>query len=340
MKGLGLIDKFILFINSVFALCLLLSLLVLYIPPERFPQLSVLSLGVSPLLVINVIFFLFWLLRVKKQLFLSLFVLAVCFVQFNKFYQFDFSKKPNTNENHLKVMSYNVRIFNLYNWIKEDNLQQKLEDFIKKEKPDVISFQEYYSKTKVSLTQFPYKYIKLQGEAPSFGQAIYSKYPIVNSGSLDFKNTGNNAIFADIVKGKDTIRIYNIHLESLQINQDDVDFKQEASKRLFRRIAASFKIQQNQINQVVAHKNRSKYKTIVTADLNNTAFSFVYRKLKGNMKDAFSESGKGLGKTYTIKKIPLRIDFILTDEELTVEEFNTHTVPYSDHFPISAVLSW
>jgi len=58
------------------------------------------------------------------------------------------------------------------------------------------------------------------------------------------------------------------------------------------------------------------------------------------MKDAFSESGKGLGKTYTVKKIPLRIDFILTDEELTVEKFNTHTVHYSDHFPISAVLSW
>ena len=340
MKGLGLIDKFILFTNSVFALCLLLSLLVLYIPPERFPLLSVLSLVVSPLLLINVIFFLFWLLRVKKQLFLSLFVLAICFVQFNKFYQFDFSKKSTNHENHLKVMSYNVRIFNLYNWIKEDNLQQKLEDFLKKENPDVISFQEYYSKTKVSLTQFSYNYIKLQGKAPSFGQAIYSKYPIVNSGSLDFENTGNNAIFADIVKGKDTLRIYNIHLESLQINPDDVDFKQEASQKLLRRIASSFIIQQRQINQVIAHKKNTKYKTIVTADLNNTAFSYVYRKLKGNMKDAFSESGRGLGKTYTIKKIPLRIDFILTDKELKVEEFNTLTEKYSDHFPISALISW
>jgi len=237
-------------------------------------------------------------------------------------------------------MSYNVRIFNLYNWIKEDNLQQKLEDFLKKENPDVISFQEYYSKTKVSLTQFSYNYIKLQGKAPSFGQAIYSKYPIVNSGSLDFENTGNNAIFADIVKGKDTLRIYNIHLESLQINPDDVDFKQEASQKLLRRIASSFIIQQRQINQVIAHKKNTKYKTIVTADLNNTAFSYVYRKLKGNMKDAFSESGRGLGKTYTIKKIPLRIDFILTDKELKVEEFNTLTEKYSDHFPISALISW
>jgi len=340
MKGLGLIDKFIFFINSLFALCLLLSLLVLYIPPQRFPLLSVLSLVVSPLLLVNVIFLLFWLLRVKRQLFLSLFVLLVCFTQFNSFYQFDFSKKTEEKENQLKVMSYNVRIFNIYNWIKDDNLHAKIETLIKTDDPDVISFQEYHSTNKISLSQFPYKYIKLQSEEPSFGQAIYSKYRIIDQGSLDFKDTGNNAIFVDILKGKDTLRVYNIHLESLQISPEDVDFKQEASQRLLKRISTSFTTQQEQINVVLSHLEHIKHKTIITADLNNTAFSYVYRKLKGDKKDAFSKAGKGVGKTFTFKRIPLRIDFILVDKAFTVTDFKTGTEMYSDHFPISTTLHW
>jgi len=57
----------------------------------------------------------------------------------------------------------------------------------------------------------------LSGKKVKYGQAIFSKFPIVKSGSIEFPNTANNAIYADIVKGSDTIRIYNVHLQSLRI---------------------------------------------------------------------------------------------------------------------------
>lgn len=334
------IDKILYFINSIFALCLLLSLFVPYFPPQKFPILSVFSIMVSPLLLVNVFFFLFWLLRVKRQLFLSLIILIISFVQFNHFYQFDFSKEIPLNNNHLKVMTYNVRLFNLYEWIKDENVQWNISNLIKKENPDVLSFQEYHTKKEVELSQYPYNYEKFRGKSNKSGQAIYSKYPIVNKGSIDFKDTFNNAIFVDIIKQEDTIRIYNIHLESLQINPDDVDFDQENSERLLRRIAGSFKEQQLQTDKVVSHITQSPYKTIITADLNNTAFSYVYRQLKKGKIDAFAEAGKGLGKTFSFKKIPLRIDFIIADKEMQVQHFTTHTEKYSDHHPISATLTW
>jgi len=340
VKKLGLIDKFIFFFNSVFALCLLLSLLVPYIPPQKFPLLALLSLVVPPLLIINVLFFLFWLLRVKRQMLLSLIVLIICAVQFNSFYRLGFGEAPALKENQLKVMNYNVRLFNIYDWIKDEDIPLQISEFIAESDPDVISFQEYSGNKRVNLSSYPHSYIHLVKQKPEFGQAIYSKYPIIDKGSLDFKGTSNNAIFADIVKDNDTIRIYNIHLQSLQINESDVDFDQEASKRLLRRISQSFQIQQNQAESISVHSKSINHKSIIMADLNNTAFSYAYRKIKGNKKDAFAERGKGLGTTYLVKNIPLRIDFILTDPAFTINEFTTHFKQLSDHFAISSVLSW
>lgn len=334
------IDKCIYFINVLFALALLLSLFVAYIPPQNFPIVSVFSLIVSPLLVANILFALFWILRVKRRFFLSVLVLGVSVVQLNRFYQLDFSNDVPVGENQLYVMSYNVRIFNLYQWIDDPELPQKMAAFIAQQSPEVIGFQEYHAQHELSLQDYPYRYSKLRGKGKNSGQAIYSKFPIIHAGSLDFEGTFNNAIFSDIVKGKDTLRIYNIHLESLQVNPNDVDFDQENSEKLIRRIASSFKKQQHQADKTLAHIRQSPYKTIVLADLNNTAFSYVYRLLSTDKKDAFTQAGKGIGKTYSFKKIPLRIDFILVDNQFTVNEFTTHTEQFSDHFPISTRLSW
>ncbi|WP_339611276.1 endonuclease/exonuclease/phosphatase family protein [uncultured Planktosalinus sp.] len=340
MKKLGFIGKVLYFFNSLFALALLLSLLVPFIPPKSFPFIGVLSLVVSPLLLINLLFFVYWLLRLKRQMLFSLIILAICFIQFNSFYRILMTDPPPLQEKQLNVMSFNVRLFNNYNWLPAKDIPLQINSLIKKNNPEIISFQEYSNNSEIDLKDYVHKYIELKKQKPGFGQAIYSKYPIVNSGNLLFENTSNNAIFVDVVKALDTIRIYNVHLQSIQINEADVDFDQERSKRLLRRIANAFQIQQSQAEKFVEHSNNNNYKTIVTADLNNTAFSYVYRKIKGAKKDAFAERGKGLGKTFELKKIPLRIDFIFSDPAFMVNSFETHSEKLSDHYAISSVLSW
>lgn len=340
MKGLGFIDKVIYFFNSLFALALLLSLLVPFIPPQSFPLIGVLSLVVSPLLLVNIVFFIYWLLRFKRQMLLSLIILGICFFQFNSFYRIAMTDPPPMLQKQLKVMNFNVRLFNNYDWLPDKDIPEQINGLITSTNPDIISFQEFSNNETINLNAYPHNYIQLKKQQPGFGQAIFSKYPIVNSGNLQFENTSNNAIFVDILKENDTIRIYNIHLQSIQINEKDVDFDQERSKRLLKRIANAFQVQQTQAEQLVEHSNKSPYKTIVTADLNNTAFSYVFRKIKGDKKDAFAERGSGLGKTFELKKIPLRIDFILTDPDFTVNTFETHSEKLSDHFAISSTVSW
>lgn len=338
MKKLKFFDKLLWLINRIVAVLLLLSFILPFLPPKTFSVLSVLSLGVALLIIINVVFFLYWLFKLKKQLILSLVVLIIGYFSFGSLYKFT-SSKHVASPNNFKVMNYNVRLFNLYNWIPEKGIETKMIDFIKNESPDVLSLQEYHPHKNIDLSFFKYKFEKLSGNKTRYGQAIFSQFPIINSGSIEFPDTGNNAIYADVVKGEDTIRFYNIHLESLRIDPKVENLDTKESERLFKRIGTAFKMQQFQMELFLMHKNQCDYKMVICGDFNNTAFSYVYRKIKGDLNDTFKEAGNGFGRTYDFKFFPVRIDFILADQAFNVNGFKAYNQHYSDHYPVMATLS-
>src|SRR5690606_5983632 len=272
---LKLVDKIIYILNVVLALLLLLSYFLPYLPPKTFSILSVISLGVVFLVLINLLFFVYWLLRLKRQFFLSLVIPIIGYVMYGTFYEFSTAETVK-EEKAIKVMNYNLRMFNLYEWIPQKDIDTKILDFIKTESPDVLSIQEFHPNQNMDFSFFKYKYERLSGKKITSGQAIFSKFPIVNSGSIEFPNTSNNAIFADIVKGEDTIRVYNIHLESMHINTNVDSLKKEKSERLIKRIGKTFEMQQLQTEQFLKHKAACKYKMIICGDFNNTSFSYVY----------------------------------------------------------------
>lgn len=338
MKKLSFRNKTVYFINVVVAILLLLSFILPFLPPKTFSILAVVNLGVSFLIIINVLFFLYWVFQLKRQFMLSLIVLLIGYLSFGSLYKFSASTKIDSPQN-IKVMNYNVRLFNLYEWIPEKGIETKIIDFIKKESPDVLSVQEYHPHKNIDLSFFKYKFEKLSGKKTKYGQAIFSKFPIVNSGSIEFPDTANNAIFADVVKGKDTIRFYNIHLESLRIDTKVENLKKEDSERLFKRIGTTFKMQQFQTELFLMHRKQCQYKMVICGDFNNTAFSYVYREIKGDLNDAFKEAGNGFGRTYDFKFFPIRIDFIFTDEAFNINGFKAYNDHYSDHYPIMSTVS-
>ena len=337
MKKLRFFDKVIYLVNAILAILLLLSYLLPLLPPKTFSILAVLNLGVPFLILTNVICFLYWLVKAKRQLLLSFFVLLIGYVFYGSLYRFSFSKSIE-GDNNLKVMNYNVRLFNLYEWIPEKSVETKIIDFVKEQSPDILSLQEYHPHKNINLSFFRYKYEKLSGKKVKNGQAIFSQFPIINSGSVEFPNTNNNAIYVDIVKGKDTVRVYNIHLESLHIDTNVESLKKEDSERLFKRVSNTFKMQQFQTELFLMHKKQCRYKMIICGDFNNTAYSYVYRKIKGDLNDTFNEVGKGFGRTYNFKFFPVRIDYIFSDEAFAVNGFKTYSEHYSDHYPIMATL--
>lgn len=330
-------NKIVFFFNTLVALMLLLSYLLPYVAPKTFAFLSVLSLAVPLLIILNALFVLYWFLKTKRQLLLSVFVLLLGYSHVSALYKFSSSKNVE-NKNNLSIMNYNVRLFNLYNWIPEEHTEQCIVNLIKEAQPDIISFQEYHPHNDVDLSFYKYKYEKLSGTRVKYGQAIFSQYPIIDSGSIEFPNTANNAIYADVVKGDDTIRIYNVHLQSLRI--DDIDnLKTEDSEKLIKRVGETFEMQQLQTELFVKHKVESPYKMVVCGDFNNTAHSYVYKEIKGDLVDTFREAGNGFGRTFDFKYFPVRIDFILADKEFSINSFKTFEEQFSDHYPILTKVS-
>jgi endonuclease/exonuclease/phosphatase family metal-dependent hydrolase len=332
MKKIGVIGKFLFFINSIAAVLLLLGYVLPYIPPHVFPKLSVLSLLIPVLIGVNLVFFVYWLLRLKRKMLLSAAVLLLGFGHITAFFHFgDANLSPRLND--LSILSYNVHSFTQDGNVPRSETAPKIKAFIAEQGADVLCFQEYNPSVSFSQT-YPYEFAKMTNSNNTFGQIIYSKYPIISSGSIDFPASGNNAIYADIVVKSDTIRVYNIHYQSFKMKPSFSDLQEEDSKRLLGRMGTAFEKQEAQLNLFLAHEKTAPYEVIVAGDFNNSATSYVYRKTKGEKVDAFAKAGSGTGKTFTFDFLPLRIDFILVTPSWEVLQFENYDIELSDHFPI------
>ena len=336
MKKLSLLNKIIYLINNVVALLLLLSIAIPFIQPKSFPLISVLSLAVPSLIFAHLLFIVYWLLSGFKKQFLLSFICILLTISFS-YFPYKFNGKKIKDDNSFTILNYNVHIFDIYGMLDTENVPLKISSLIKRNKPDIVAFQEY-ADDQVNLFDFPYKHV-VTGTRKNFGQAIFSKYPIINRGSLHFLNSSNNAIFVDIIRKNDTLRIYNLHLESFGIKVDNINLNEKDSKKLLHRLSRSFVKQQRQVENFIRHRDSCNYKIITCGDFNNTAYSWAYRNIRGDAKDTFIEAGKGFGKTYSFQKYPLRIDFILVDEEIEVNEHQNFDVKLSDHEPVLAKLS-
>ena len=339
MKKLNFFDKFIYILNSISAFILLLSYLIPKIKPSILSSLSLLSLIIPIIFFINMLFIIYWIVKLKRQFLLSFIILLLGFNYVKSFINFSNNSEYVGGEK-ISIMSYNVRMFNIYNWIKKTGVKDSIADFIIKTNPDIVSIQEYNNVENFNLIDHPFKYMSLSGEKTKYGQAIFSKFPIINSGEIKFRKSTNSAIFSDIKIGYDTIRLFNIHLQSFKLRSDiDISSINDDSSELINSFSDTFKIQQDQAEIVMQEINRSPYKVVVSGDFNNTAFSYVYNLIKSDLKDSFFEKGNGLGQTYNFNSIPLRIDFILVDKSFKVNNFKTFKFTYSDHFPIFSEFS-
>lgn len=346
MKNLGWFNKVILFFNIVLTVLTFVAYILPFLAPKFFPILSVLTLFLPLMLILNLLFFGYWVIQFKRQMLLSGIVLLLGITFINKFYKFSETNLP-IEEDDFIVMSYNVRLFNLYDWIERD-VSLSISDFIKEQTPDILCIQEFSNQNEVDFRIYKHKYVFIEGKNTKLGQAIFSKYPIVNEGVIPFPNSTNNAIYADIKRGKDTIRVYSMHLQSIKITPDvhEIDeniqgVSQDKSKRMLRRMSRSFTSQQNQAEIIKKHKADCTYPLIICGDLNNSPFSFVYRSVRGDLNDAFEEAGSGFGSTYNFKYYPARIDYIFTDKKFEVKQFNSFpNFRSSDHFPIVTRLAF
>lgn len=301
-----------------------------------------------------------WAIRLKPQVFLSLVAILAGWIFITRYIQFEipFVKKeePKVVKNSFKLLSFNVRLFNRYKWLKGKTSNQEIFDFIDKEFPDIICFQEFFTRDtgeisevqlKKRLARTEYVHIKYtsQQKNSNFGIATFSRYPIVGEGEILFEKTYNLCIYTDIKIDDDTIRVYNNHLQSVRFlkrNYELVDsLKFPYSQKQFSgiwdigtRLNMAFKFRAMQAETIAAHMRKSPYPVIVCGDFNDTPVSFTYQTMRKHLKDAFEEAGSGLGNTYLGRFPSYRIDYILFDEYFGASNYRSPKLKLSDHYPV------
>ncbi len=347
-------------LNIVAAILLLLSYLSVFVSPQHFWPLAIFGLLYPYLFIINVLFVFFWAFVLRKKFLLSLIVVLLggAFLFRNIQFPLPFAKNDKAKEApSFKVMSFNVRLFNLYKWIKLDNAGAEISKYVKAESPDIICFQEFYTKERGSLTEAnlfrklspaKYKHIRYTLRKPgvsNFGIATFSRFPIINTGEIKFSNTFNQCIYTDIKVGKDTIRLYNLHLQSYRLRKENYEFldslkfaynaKQvKGLKNFTYRVKTAYIKRSMQADTVAAHILASPYPVIVCGDLNDSPVSYTYQKISSGLKDAFIESGTGIGSTYLSRFPSFRIDYILHSPKLQAFDYTIPKIGLSDHYPV------
>ncbi len=338
MKNLSLINKLLYIINIVLALLWFCAFLSPYINPQIFSLGAVLAIGYPILLIIHSFFIVYWLVRFNKVIYLSLSILILSYFFSVPVFQTKSKFKALAKDKSFSVMSFNAQLFYFDGGLMEDvhTLQGKVAHFINQEDASIVCLQES-RKSIASSLNYPYQSVN------AFSQ-IYSKFEIIYSAKISFlENSSNQSSFADIVVNYDTVRVYNLHLESLHLGNDDYSLLtewdeetkeyqlQDKTKKLRSKINKASYIRVSQVEQIIESIASSPYPTLICGDFNDVAQSYIYRRLKTDHKDTFLESGKGFGATFRKLLFPFRIDFILAHNSWSAYNFEVLDEKLSDH---------
>ena len=347
MRGLSLINKSLYLINSISLLTLLLSYLSPYISPTFFWPISFFGLVFPILYLVNLTFFVYWLIGFKKPMWANLIILLIGIGNISNY--FGTSPNSNSSEENTKVLSYNVRLFNRYGWIPKENVREDIFAFFTEEDADILCIQEFYTPNEIPDLNYPYRHIGLQNKKSQWHMAIYSKYPQIKKKTVSIKGErmNNTCIYSDMIINEDTIRVYNIHLASNWFKNSDYSFIQnpqkekikEGLKGIASRLKNSFIKRAEEVAVIKEHIKTSPYPIILCGDFNDTPLSFAYNSIKGDLVDAFTVCGKGIGDSFV--KIPaLRIDYIFHDDQLKSSNYKKHKKVLSDHYAVSCDIRW
>jgi len=343
-------------VNVVLVLLLLLAYLSIYVNPATTAFPALFGLAYPYIAAANIVMVLMWIVLFRwYYALISAFALAIGFGYIHNFIRF--TNHGNEEHHDLKLMSYNIRLFNFYEETEKDT-HRKMLQLIRKENPGILCLQEYFvkgdpsageRKLKEALGGTLYTHFKLikSGSASRYGIATVTSYPILYRGDVIHPGSSSLTIFTDIVVDTDTFRIYNNHLQSFRLRRvegtllSDLAGEEQGSSMdniagIYRSLTGGFASRALQVDRVRRHMETSPYPVIVTGDFNDTPVSYTYRKMRRGLKDAFVEAGYGAGFTYRGKYPPNRIDYILYNEEFHCTDFDIVKARYSDHYPIIA----
>ena len=336
------------------AVTMLLTYLVPYVDPARVWFFPVLGLAAPGIYVASVVLMLYWVIRWRTVR--ALVMLAIVVAGLFKVSLFwrpeirrSYAEEAVYDRGSFRVMTYNVRSF--YG----ENGGSSVDDILQliaEQDPDIICLQEFNARLAERSAEFAL--LDEKYESAHFGRtqapdsvygstmAILSKYRILRTGTV---LTPSSSVWADVMIGEDTVRVFNNHLRSTAINASDNEFitshrflsdtaRETKIRSIVTRLRENSVLRARQVDSIAKVAGATRTRKIVCGDFNDTPMSYVYRTMARGLRDAFSECGSVYSHTFRGFYNTLRIDYVLSSEGLEPLSYEVIPVEYSDHHPV------
>ena len=337
-----------------------------YVNPNSFSFLSVLTLALPLILIINLVMMIAWLVVLRwRYALITLVALLLSWGPISTVCPLNVFAKNYETDSTFKVMSYNVANFDYTNqdkpskpmrYILDQNadlvlMQEGSQDRYFLMVPNVISMREEIER------KYPYH---------SDGWrdlVILSKYPytVVPDSVFDKKSNHDAIVYAkafdiDMPGGKQ-LRVVNLHLRSMGMDKEDKDLYSSLTRNeidvnnrnnlnrikhsLYYKLRRAFISHAQEAEIVRSLIDNSPSNVIVCGDFNEAPSSYCYRTIRGNdFRDSFQDCGCGFTYTFNANRMYFKIDHILYRGDMEAVDWHREKVPDSDHYPQIATFVW
>lgn len=357
------VRKTLLVLNIIVAVLYLLSCLAPYIKPTNSWLIAMLGLAFPFLLALMIGFIFLWLIFKPGRVWYSVIILLFGYKSISVLWAFNpasgFESKKAANQ--VRIASWNVARF--LEWKRNNNEKSrtrlKMLEQIKKQNADILCLEEFFHSpdsafynniSEIREMGYPYYYFSYDpdGEFQYIGSAIFSKYPMLDTGMVRYfrPSMPEALVHADIKVNNDTIRVYATHLQSVQFRQleyeaiDEIKSADDSllanSKTVLAKVRKAMNLRSSQADVARKILDDSPYPVVFCADLNDIPNSYTYFTIRGDMQDAFLKKGFGIGRTFSSLSPTLRIDYIFADKRFSIRQFTRVAKHLSDHFMIMA----
>ena len=313
------------------------------VPPGGNTARAMLVYALPLLIAGNAFFLIYWLvLRRFHWMIMPLVTLLCCIPYIGTLYQFGSLDAKADAMPGFKISSYNVAMFGreTSGFMAQDILSE-----MKKQKVDIVCFQEYNDFAGDKKNSDSYKEYFPYMAVGKGDMVIYSRYPIKNTKNMPFEMTNNSAMWAEIDINGSIYRVYNVHLETTGINsmlhraaKAQAKGIEVQNNTLYNALYGSYTVgmiaRSGQANTVAMDMRDSEVPVIVCGDFNDVPYSYVYNTMLGDKVDGFKECGSGFMHTFRGGKKMVRIDYIFHDKALEGLSYYKKDLSYSDHYPV------